>query len=217
MCGAFDKKKSAGDSHTVHYSRALPTRSGRDWNVNIEDVIRIVLFSDKNRCQVMCAVCPATGVAVPRWIRARQGRSLPFVDSMRTSTHLLQTGADTGASSASATDHHRCNMFDYIGSAVHHANSRAVRGIFFAGLRNDYSYEGGYSGRTANARTHTNKEGRAMCMSASTYPIGGNGTGSTRMQTSWSDCLPHPLVLSSSQMSIASSPRSLVQNAFAEY
>jgi hypothetical protein len=149
MRGALCKKKSAGGRRTVHYSCGLPTRSERDWNVSIGDIIRIVILSDKNRCQVMCAVCPTTGVAVPRWIQARQGHSLPFVVSMTTSLHLFQTGADAGASSASATDHHRCDMFDYIGNAVHHTNSRAVRGILLAGLRNDYSYEGGYGGQTA--------------------------------------------------------------------
>jgi hypothetical protein len=96
----------------------------------------------------MCAVCPTTGVAVSRWIRARRGHSLQFIDSMRTSFHLFQTGVETGASSASATYQHRCNMFDYSGNAVRHTNHRAARGILFAGLRNDYSHEGGYGGRT---------------------------------------------------------------------
>jgi hypothetical protein len=97
----------------------------------------------------MCAVCPATGVAVPRWIRARQVHSLPFVDSMRTSLHLFQTGADTGASSASTAARVDCDVFEYVGNAVHHTASRAARGILFAGLRNDYSYDGAYGGRTA--------------------------------------------------------------------
>jgi hypothetical protein len=129
MQTAFDGNKSAGERRKVRYTCALPTKSDRDWNFTVEDIIRIVISSDKNRYQVMCAVCPTTGVAVPRWIRARQGHSLQFIDSMRTSFHLFQTGVETGASSASATYQHRCNMFDSIGNAVHHTNHRAARGI----------------------------------------------------------------------------------------
>jgi hypothetical protein len=96
MQTAFDRNKSARDRRKVHYACALPTKRDRDWNFAVEDIIRIVISSDKNRCQVMRAVCPTTGAAVPRWIRARQGHSLQFIDSMRTSLHLFRTGVETG-------------------------------------------------------------------------------------------------------------------------
>jgi hypothetical protein len=150
MQGTAEKRKTGWGKHSTHYSCALPTRNERDWNVNLDDVLWVALTSDKDRYQIMCIVCPTTKVSVPYWFRARQGHSLPFIDTMRTSLRLFKIGTPTGASSSSTTPPvFHCDMFDYIGSAVRHTTVSAVTGILSKGLRNDYSYEGAAGGRTA--------------------------------------------------------------------
>jgi hypothetical protein len=149
MQAAFDRNRSAGDRYGAHYACALPKKSRRDWNFTIEDIIRMAIYGDKDRFQVMCVVCPATGVAVPRWIRAKQGHTLRFIDPMRTSLRLFQTEVEVGDPSASEMDQYRCDMLDYIGDAVHYTDHRAVRGILFLGLRNDNYQQIRYTRRTA--------------------------------------------------------------------
>jgi hypothetical protein len=147
MQAVFNRNRSAGDRHGAHYTCALPKKSRRDWNFTVEDIIRMAIYGDKDRFQIMCVVCPATGVAVPRWIRARQGHTLRFIDPMRTSLHLFQTEMEVGDPSTSETEPYRCDMLDYIGDAVRYTDRRAVRDIFFLGLRNDNFQRASYKRR----------------------------------------------------------------------
>jgi hypothetical protein len=149
MQAEFNRDRSAEDHHGAHYTCALPKRSRRDWNFAIEDIIRMAIDGDVDRFQIMCVVCPAIGVAVPRWIRARQGHTLRFIDPMRTSLHLFQMELGVGDPSTSETEPYRCDMLDYIGDAVRYTDRRAVRNIIFLGLRNHNSQPTGYKRRAA--------------------------------------------------------------------
>jgi hypothetical protein len=93
MQTAFNRDRSAENRHGTRYTYALPNRSSRNWNFTIDDIVRMAIHGDVDRFQVMCAVCPTTGVAVPLWIRARQGHTLRFIDPMRTSLHLFSPRA----------------------------------------------------------------------------------------------------------------------------
>jgi hypothetical protein len=117
MQAAFNRARSAEDHHGAHYTCALPKRSRRDWNFTIEDIIRMAIYGDVDRFQIMCVVCAATGVAAPPWIRARQDHTLRFIDPMRTSLHLFQMKLGVGDPSTSETEPYRCEMLDYIGDA----------------------------------------------------------------------------------------------------
>jgi hypothetical protein len=149
MQAAFDRNRSVEDHHGAHYTCALPKKSRRDWNFAVEDIIRMAIYGDVDRFQIMRAVCPATGVAVPRWMRARQGRTLRFIDPMRTSLRLFQMDLEEGDPSTSETEPYRCDMLDYIGEAVHYTDRRAVRNILFLGLRNDNLQHTGCKRRAA--------------------------------------------------------------------
>jgi hypothetical protein len=140
MQAAFNRDRSAEDHHGAHYTCALPKRA---------DIIRMAIFGDADRFQIMRVVCPATGVAVPRWIRARQGHTLRFIDPMRTSLHLFQMELEVCDPPTSETEPFRCDMLDRIGDAVHYTDHRAVRNILCLGLRNDTLQQTGYKRRAA--------------------------------------------------------------------
>jgi hypothetical protein len=127
----------------------VPKRSRRDWNFTIDDIIRMAIHGDVDRFQIMRVVCPTTGVAVARWIRARQGHTSRFIDPMRTLLHLFQKELGVGDPSASETEPYRCDMLDCVGDAVHYTDRRAVRSILFLGWRNDTSQPTGRERRAA--------------------------------------------------------------------
>jgi hypothetical protein len=93
MQGAASRK-GAGEGEGMgepkpHYTYALPNREKGRWNIDLDDVLHCALTSGKDRYQIMCLVNLASGVAIPYWIRARQGHSLPSVVTMRTSLQLF--------------------------------------------------------------------------------------------------------------------------------
>ena len=145
MQTAFNRE----NHHGCHYTCALPNKSRRNWNFTIDDIIRMAIHGDMDRFQITRAVCPTTGVAVPRWIRAKQGHTLRFIGPMRTSLHLFQKELGVGDPSTSETEPYRCDMLDYIGDAVHYTDRRDVRNILFLGLRNHTSQPTGRKRRAA--------------------------------------------------------------------
>jgi hypothetical protein len=133
--------------HGCHCTCALPNKSRRNWNFTIEDIIRMAIHGDQDKFQILRAVCPTPGVSAPPWIRAKQGHTLRFIGPMRTSLHLFQKKMEVGDPSMSETEPYRCDMLEYIGNAVYYADQKAMRNMFFFGIRSDVSQPTDYEGK----------------------------------------------------------------------
>jgi hypothetical protein len=100
--------------------------------VSTDDIVQVVVHSDKDRCRCVAQVNPCAGVKVLLWIGCERGHSLKTVDPMQTSLLL--------------TDHGNFKTIDVVGEVARETDDKAMVGILATGLRNDV---GGEVGRTS--------------------------------------------------------------------
>jgi hypothetical protein len=60
--------------------------------VTTNDIMQVVVRSDKDRYRCMCQVNPYAGIKIPYWIGCEHGHSLKTVNLLRTSLLLIDHG-----------------------------------------------------------------------------------------------------------------------------
>jgi hypothetical protein len=95
----------------------------RGHSITTNDMMQVIVHSDKNRYRCMCQVNPYAGIKIPHWFACKHGHSLKVVNPMRTSLLIMSTP--------------ELDMIPFIGEPAHKANDGAMPGILAQGLRSD--------------------------------------------------------------------------------
>jgi hypothetical protein len=111
----------------------LPGAADRSWSIDVDDILQVVVKSDKDRYRRVAQASTFAGAKIPCWMAANHGRSISSVMPMRVGLHLFATV--------------ELDTLLLLGKVTHKTSAPVARGIMQCGLQNDHDKEGKLGGR----------------------------------------------------------------------
>jgi hypothetical protein len=119
----YDAEVRAARARSGKYLSAVKPYNQQSYRVTTNDIMQVIVHSNKGRCRRMAQVNSHAGIKVPWWIGCQHGRSIKSVGPTRTSLVLADQG--------------NFGTIGMVGQVTHKTNYAAMVGILAMGLRND--------------------------------------------------------------------------------